>query len=353
MRELEPVAVLRDQPGVDQLVDQRSKLRRGELSSSARQPRHRERDAQHRGGAQSCLGRLRQPRDPPPDGGLRGLGEAPSDRAPAPRAVASRAISETKSGLPAVRAVDRAGLLGRPACDRSSAATGRRRRRSPQPVEQPGLAACGDLRAASCCGGPAWSSWSRHPHTTSTARDGQVGGQELQQPQRALVDPVHVVEQQHHRPLAGDVVEHAVDRVEEREPPGSVGRRRPHSRRAAAPRSRPRSPHCPRWVCTAVTPRSTCDQTQNDGVPGSSQPVPRSTRQPSRAGRDLGEHPRLADARVAVQPQQPAASLAAVGQQRIDPGEHVVAAEERAVRRRSARRVSRGTFTGVLLRPGR
>ena len=324
--EVEPVAVLGDQPGVDQLVDEPGQLRgrRAEQGAPAGSPTTtppapRRRRVRASAGWASRATRRR----------MVAWADSGSTEAtePAPRAARVAPSPRRTAGCPRCARWTARGSRPRPGVaagrqlEQRAHVVARAARRSSHDSPRAAIwAASSRCRTGASRRGPAIR---RPPAPPAT----QVGGQELQQPQRSLVDPVHVVEQEYDGPLAGQVLEHAVHRVEQREPsrdvgaapravPSSNGTRQPRHDRPTAPEGVRR----PRPAAPGTRPRTTACR----GPPSRC----RAARAALGPGRDLGEHARLADARVAVDPEQAAAPRATVRQQRVGPGEDVVTTEQ-------------------------
>ena len=240
-----------------------------------------------RGDGEDVLGRLREPGHPAADRALRGLrdhlghGRAAGGRQPGHLGDEERVAA----GAPG----HGGGLVGPRRADRRSPRSGPRRRRvrgrraarTPPPRRSRPRAGRGRTR--------------RHLVVAPPADDqhgagGQARQQEPQQVQASGVRPVQVVEQQHHRELGREAVEH---RRARRRRAGSgwpaAGRcRRSRRRRPARPpagraarraRPAPAGRRSPAW-------RRTWVQSQNAGAPvASSAAVPRSTVAPARRAR--------------------------------------------------------------------
>ena len=197
---------------------------------------------------------------------------------PAPRDAASLAISETNRGLPPVRSVT-ARVSTSPgswpvvaviSVRTSSAGSPRSNHDSPRVATWAASSRCSEVTSAS---------WSRQPQTTSTARS-----------ERSVVrncssrnDPASTQCTSSSRSTTGR------SRARSSITPSTASNNgnRPGTSTCAPPvpssngsASRARSPHSSGGRTPAAA-RTTWDQTQNDGVPGSSQPVPRRTVHPS------------------------------------------------------------------------
>ncbi len=188
--------------------------------------------SEHRGDGEHELGRLREPGDAAADRALRGVGDHLGDRRAAGRGepghlrdeerVAGRALTTAAASSGPTRCPPVAAIR---AADVVDAEAG----------ERPGLPRGGDLgrqqAAVRARGDLVVAPPADHEHRTRR----EAGQQEPQQVQAARVGPVEVVEQQHHRELRGQPVEHRLDAVEEREP---VHRRSGRARRRRGRRAR-------------------------------------------------------------------------------------------------------------------
>ena len=343
VRKVETVAVLRDQTSRNEVVHQQSKLV-VLYAEQPRQPRHRQRRPENRSGGQSSLRRLGEPGDPAPDGCLCGARGDTGNRSQTTRLCEPCHLRDEQR-VAAGPGRDCVGLLG------TDPAAGGERDEGPhvvlaEPAEEPGLAAGGHLRDH----GELFGSCVRvvvPPAAGDQHRSRrEVGGEEEQQPERALVDPVDVIEHQHDGTLAGEVVQHGDHRVEEREPPRRIGHK---VRTALEQGTRALATGTPRLgrMCRGGGTKNL----RPDPERRCARVFPAGTAQHQRIGRsclDLGEQPGLADAGVTVHPQQAPASRANACQEGVDPVEQVVAAEQ-------GRAVGQGLGTGhiwLLLRGG-
>ncbi len=205
----------------------------------------------------------------------------------APRAAASRAISETKSGLPAASGRRRRRPRRPSTAGRRSPRSARRRRRA-EARQRPGLARRGDLPRQQVAVGAGGSSWSRQPQTTRTGRVASPGQQEPEQVQAAGSAQCRSSSSSTTGNSAASPSSTACTPSKSGNrlpvasgPPRRRGRRGSAARRARGPPSATRA-----WGSPAPAWRSTWVQTQNAGAPeASSAAAPRSTVAPARRAR--------------------------------------------------------------------
>ena len=281
----------------------------------------------------------------PPDDGwwpgpTRAARSRPSPRRGTPRACA---ISETKSGLPPVRSVT-ARVSSSPGSRPVVAVISVRTSSAGSPRSSHDSPRVATWAASSRCSAVTSASWSRQPQTTRTARS-----------ERSVVrncssrnDPASTQCTSSSRSTTGR------SRARSSITPSTASNNgnRPGTSTCASPvpssngtASRPRSPHCSGGRTPAAA-RTTWDQTQNDGVPGSSHPVPRRTVQPSaRAATSASTRVLPMPASPWIQ-STPAVPRAAVRQQRVGPGEDVVTTEQWLACSRRDSSLKEGTGSG-------